>query len=379
MGHLYHRKRRDSNGKVKEYRTWTYKYYHNGKQRYFNTSETNKRKARDKAIAHEADVKKGDTPWEYDKTTFTDMKEMLKIDYETNKKKSTERMTYSVQALESYFAGFKAKSISTNQIRKYIKKRQEEKKANATINRELAALKRMFHLAEQETPPRVAQVPYIPMLKENNAREGFFEYDEFDRLRIEAPFYLKGVITLAYETGMRKEEILSLKWDQIDLNQKTIRLTDTKSGDPRTIPISTLMSKVFRKYEFGWGREKEIKKERIPHVFLNRYGTNRIKDFRGAWKTTCKKAGSEGRRFHDLRRSAVRNMVRSGVSENTAMKISGHKTRSIFDRYDIISERDIKEAGDRVEGYLNGKKKSMMERQKKVVSMNRRAKHKLVK
>jgi integrase len=116
---------------------------------------------------------------------------------------------------------------------------------------------------------------------------------------------------------------------------------DTKSGEPRAAPIFTLMSKVFRKYKFGWGREKIPKKDQLSYVFLNRDGTDRIKYFRGEWKTACKKAGLEGRRFHNLRRSAVRNMVRSGVSDHTAMKISGHKTRSIFDRYDIVSEKDI--------------------------------------
>ena len=376
MGHLFHRRRRDRNGKVREYKTWTYKFYHNNKQRYYNTGETNKRKAKDKALAYEAEVKKGDTPWEYDKTTFEDMKEMLELDYKTNRKKSTERMIYSLKALESYFSGYKAKNITTHQIRLYIKQRQDAEKANATINRELAALKRMFHLAEQETPPRVAQVPHIPMLKEDNVREGFFEYREFEALRTKAPFYLKGVITLAYETGMRKEEILSLTWDQIDLQGKTIRLTDTKSGEARTIPFSTIMSKVFRNYMLGWGRKKlsENELKSLPYVFLNRDGNDRIRDFRAAWDTACEKAGIGKKLFHDLRRTAVRNMVRSGVSEHTAMKISGHKTRSIFDRYDIISDKDIKEAAGKVEDYLNGQKEALIERRDKVVPLKGRGK-----
>ena len=166
------------------------------------------------------------------------------------------------------------KSITTHQVRLYIKQRQDADKANATINRELAALKRMFHLAEQETPPRVHSVPHIPMLKEDNVREGFFEYEEFDELRIAAPPYLKGVITLAYETGMRKEEILSLTWDQIDLQGKTIRLADTKSGEKRTIPISTIMNNVLRLLAMGkWGKRKPTDEasKKLPYVFLNRW------------------------------------------------------------------------------------------------------------
>jgi len=159
-------------------------------------------------------------------------------DYRVNSKKSLIRAERSVELLKAEFGGMKAPSITTVSIRCYIAKRQEEKAANATINRELAALKRMFNLALTCTPPKVLQVPHIPMLREDNLRTGFFEHEKFQAIMERLPDYLRSVAFFAYYCGWRKEEILSLKWDQVDLNQGIVRL---EPGMPKNRQGRTLI------------------------------------------------------------------------------------------------------------------------------------------
>jgi integrase len=269
----------------------------------------------------------------------------------------------SVRWLREFFDGYKAIDITTKEIQKYIKQRQEAGRANATINRELAALKRMFNLGFQHHPPLVKQPPHITMLEENNVREGFFTKEEFHRLMKVLPLFLQPVVHLGWKTGMRKEEILSLEWKQVDLRENMLRLTDTKTKEPRNIPLTGPLPRLIE-----WLRQKKLKEgSKLPYVFLNRDGNDRIKDFRKTWETACRKANLGKRLFHDLRRSAVRNMIRAGVPEKTAMMISGHKTRSVFDRYNIVDEKDLTKAMQKTDAYLRG-----IDEPSRVVPMKRR-------
>ena len=233
----------------------------------------------------------------------------------------------------------------------HIAYRQSEDAANGTINRELAALKRALNLGAQQTPPKVDRVPYIPMLKENNARKGFFEHSEFIALRNALPSYLKPFITFAYKTGWRLSEISTLTWNQIDINQGIVRLEvgETKNNEGRTVYLDEELKEVIRNH---------LIKQSIllPYVFLNNHDDDRVKSFKKSWHTACKKAKIGKHLFHDFRRTAVRNMVRSGIPERVAMMISGHKTRSIFDRYNIVNDTDLKLAAQQQQTYLESQK-----------------------
>src|SRR6266704_3077308 len=331
-------------------RIWWVKYYRNGKC--FRESSKSKSRSDGKRLLRkrEGEISTGvfGGP-EVERVRFEALVEDLLSDYQSNNRKSFVWVRRRINLhLMPFFGGFRAVDVTTDRVRAYIIQRQLEGASNGSINRELAALKRMFNLGCEMTPPKVACVPYIPMLRECNVRKGFFEHDQYLALQRELPEYLKPVLTFGYFTGAREGEILSLKWDQVDLDRHTVHLEpgSTKNDQPRTIPLAGELLEVLK-------IQKATCESRFPecdYVF-HRKG-QQIGNFQRAWKSACKRAGLSGRLFHDLRRSAVRNLVRAGVPERVAMAISGHKTRSVFDRYNIVAERDLHEAASRFEKHL---------------------------
>ncbi len=280
----------------------------------------------------------------------------------------------------SFFGGMKAVNVSSSLIEEYIKKRQAEGMTNATINRELSALKRMFSLGAEKTPRKVINPPHVQHLEENNVRHGFFEHPEYLKMMGALPEYLRLPFTIAYSFGLRKEEVFSLLLTQVNLIDGKITLDDTKNGESRIAPIKAEV------YEEVANQIQTTGKQYPNCIYLCHREGNRIIDFRSAWETSlrkigikpafkckcgkvtelpegmepenlkCHACGSENlkkhdRLWHDLRRTAVRNMVRAGVNEKIAMRISGHKTRSIFDRYNIVNEQDLENAAESITAF----------------------------
>ena len=344
MGSLYRR------GRI-----WWIKYYRNGRA-FRESSKSRKVRMPSNCFGNGKQTRR---PFnlagpEAQRVRFEEIADDFLNEYQANNRKSfvwAKRRTE--QHLKPFFAGLRVPEITTERVRAYTAERQAEGASNASINRELAALKRMFNLAAATTPPKVVHVPYIPMLKESNVRRGFFHHSEYLALRRELPEYLKPVLTFGYYTGARVGEILNLRWRQVDLKERTVNLDPgtTKNDQPRTMPLARELVKALRTlkaiHDLNWPDGESV---------FTRNG-RRIRTFYVAWKSACKRSGVSGRVFHDLRRTAVRNMVRAGVPERVAMAISGHKTRSIFDRYNIVSERDLHEAARCVEALLIGSSK----------------------
>jgi integrase len=339
MGSLYRR------GRI-----WWIKYHWSGKAFRESSKSSTFSDAKRLLIKREGEVATGyHFGRNTDRVRFEELANDLLNDYRSNNRRSLKWATRRIELhLACFFAKARAIDITTQQIRSYTRRRQDQGASNGSINRELAVLKRMFNLAAKMTPPKIARVPYIPMLRENNVRKGFFEHHEYLALRRELPCYLKPVLMFGYYTGAREGEILGLRWYQVDLSSRTVRFEPgtTKNDQPRTIALSSELLDTLKSSK----RIRDLNFPDCDHVFFNK-GRN-IRKFERAWKSAVSRAGIPGKLFHDLRRTAIRNMVRAGVPERVAMAISGHKTRSVFDRYNIVAERELHEAVLKLESHL---------------------------
>lgn len=329
---------------------WWIRYYRNGKRHEESSRSRKKEDARALLRLREGDVERGlPVTAKIGQLRYNEAETDLINDYTTNKKRSAEHLKRRLRlAVEPWFGGRRMASITTADVRSYIAARQKNTAANATINRELAALKRMFTLALQAG--KLLHRPHIPMLQEDNTRKGFFERDQFDSLVKHLPAPLQSIARFAYLSGWRtKSEILPLKWAQVDRNAGIIRLEPgtTKNREGRTFPYKQL-PELKDVIEAQWLEHEALKKKNkiCPWVFQRK--GKQIKSYRRAWLAACTAAACPGRIPHDFRRTAVRNLVRAGVPERVAMQLTGHKTRSVFERYNIVSEGDLEMASSRL-------------------------------
>lgn len=220
--------------------------------------------------------------------------------------------------------------------------------SNAEIKRELTALKRAFNLAVQGGKLMVK--PHIPMLHEDNVRKGFFEPEHFHSILKYMPEHVKPVARFAYITGWRtNSEILPLEWRQVDFLAGTVRLDPgtTKNKEGRLFPMTRELRVLMEEQK---SKTEALQRDHgiiSPCVFT--YKGKSFLSFKTAWKTACRKAGLPGMLAHDFRRTAVRNLVRAGIPERVAMQMTGHKTRSVFERYNIVSQGDLFEAARKLD------------------------------
>jgi integrase len=336
-------------GEWQESPHWWVGYYHRGKEYRENSSAENEAAALKFLKERVKALGRGQVKPQEERVTFEAIAADFIKDYEVNAKRSLRAAKLSKHHLTDFFGPDRALDITTERARQYIAKRQGEKASNASINRELAALKRMFSLSVQGGA--LSSKPYIPRLEENNARQGFLDHAAFMALRENLVDYLKDPVTFLYFSGWRVSEMRSLEWRDVDLTGKIIRLRAefSKNKEARPLPLTGELLDVLN-------RAKSNRRLDCPFVFHHK--GKAVGDFRKAWRNAYKAATLGKVLVHDLRRTAVRNLVRAGVPERVAMSLSGHKTRSVFDRYNIVSESDLAQATERLQSHLEKQPKS---------------------
>jgi integrase len=323
---------------------WWVKYYRNGRPYRESTGSTLERDAKDLLNRRLGDIAAG-RPLNprADRIKLDELLDDLLTEYRVNERASLRRMKELVGHLRPLLGHMRAAAVTTADVNRYVGRRQGDDAANATINRELAALKRAYSLAYQAG--RLLVKPHIPMLAENNVRTGFFEREQFEGMRAQLPAELHGVVSFAYVTGWRMPtEILTLQWRQIDFEAGVVRLEPgtTKNREGRVFPFNDELRAVLEAQRATTANLQRRTGRIIPWVF-HRQGRP-IKSLYGAWRAACRAAGVPGRIPHDFRRTAVRNLERAGVPRSVAMKLTGHKTEAVYRRYAIVSETDLREA-----------------------------------
>jgi integrase len=237
----------------------------------------------------------------------------------------------------------RAVDITAAQIREYAAARLADDKAAGTVNRDLGVLRRMFILAIQAG--KLSRRPHFRKLTEASPRQGFMEHSEYLAIRCRLPADHQDILDFAYLTGWRRGEVLGLEWRDVDRPAGVVRLRPemSKNREGRALVLSKPLRDLIE-------RRWHARALGLTLVF-HRDGRS-LDNFKDTWRRGCKAAGLPRKLFHDLRRTAVRNMVRAGIPERVAMQMSGHKTRSVFDRYNIVSETDLRQAAERLAAYI---------------------------
>ena len=279
------------------------------------------------------------------------LRALLASDYVDQARKSGDRVDRAWKHLTRFWRRDpKAITITTAQLHNYVDVRRDDAAAPATIRNELTALRRAFMVAVERQQLAARTVPKFPKIRVKNARNVFLTDAEVTAVRDELPAPLKNVWTVAAWTGWRRNELLGLTWDRVDLDAGVVRLDPhtTKNEDGREVPFDVVPALVeaFREQREYTSRTERATGRIVPHVF-HRNGKP-IKRMDVARQRACTRAGVIGpdgrpKLLHDLRRTAARRLTRAGVPQHITMRILGIKTPAIFRRYSILETDDIRE------------------------------------
>jgi integrase len=274
---------------------------------------------------------------------------MPKVKQKRSYAQDVSRMTI----LKEEFGNFNAREIKPAMIEAFQHnllnrrcRRGAKPYAPATSNRFLEIIKRIYNLALREDLVEKNPCLKVSKLPENNKRDRVISYTEYQAILAGLPKYAADIVTTAYYTGMRAGEIFNLTWKKVKMEEGYIDLlaTDTKTSEPRRIPLNEALRGLFN----GLRKVRHLKHD---HVFT--YEGAPVRSIKRSFKRACGAAGIEDFRFHDLRHTFNTNMRKAGVDRSVIMKITGHKTMSMFERYNTVDESDALEAYRKLHFFLN--------------------------
>jgi integrase len=271
------------------------------------------------------------------------------------KKRSYTSDVEKSKPLVTYFGKMAADKIKPSMVESFqdrmlkSKHRFRSKYRPATVNRIVALMKRVFNLAIREDMVLKNPCWKVTMLKEDNKRDRILSAEEFKQLLAQLPGYLNPIVSLAYYTGMRRGEILRLTWKRVNMQEGYLNLEpeDTKNSEPRRIYFNEILWEIFR-------RARKVRNLKHDYVFT--YRGKPIKEFREGFNKALEKAGIENFHFHDLRHTFNTNMRKAGVDQTVIMKLTGHKTLSMFNRYNTVDQEDATDAMKRLNLFLSEQK-----------------------
>jgi len=310
-GSVFQRTYRDRHGRLVKTASWHLKYYVKGNvvQVPSGTDDYDEALAMLRKRMAEA-CNREDYSEQPERVRMDQLFDLLVHDYKFKQRKSTDDTETRVDShLRPFFGARKAQTIGTTVLRHYTELRLRDCAASATINKELSFVRRALRLGTQQDPPLVVRVPHFEMLPIDNVREGTLEHEQYRALRDALPPYARISLVISYHTGARKGEIRNIRKDKVDLAARRITLPGrtTKNGKPRYLPIYGDMAAELDMWV------SIIKGSDCP--FLIQDQGRPVFDFEKAWATACAAVGISGTLFHDLRRTAVTNMIEAGLSE----------------------------------------------------------------
>lgn len=324
------------------------KFYAHGKQYRKSSKSERKRDAEHLLSKYMGEIAAGTFHGFKEDTPSIGMRELLDdfiTDCNDRKLRDMNKIISHLRPVREYFDGLAIGDVTVRRIDLYKKQRLTMQRSGVTINRELQLLGQALRLAHKRE--LIVRVPPIQKYREDNVRQGFFEHEEFLGVLNYLPDDLKDYVAFGYYSGWRKGEITALEWRDIDGDMIRLRPEVAKNKTGRMLAVEGEVADIIK-------RRMEARLDLIPLVF-HRDGEPVLR-FDKAWRTACKKAGVSGKLFHDLRRTTARNLSRAGVPDRIAMSIMGHKTRSMYDRYNIVSEEDIRESARKVQEHIRSHK-----------------------